>query len=149
MAKIARDPNPPKNARQHEWRQHRDWGWTFSRRLVERVARRTGQHERDVSYLASVFGEEIFQMLAEGRAVGLPHCPVLYTRRVLPDVERTPSKGYRQDHVAMFRTRVHMPKRLRTIRMEAHVERGTLREQFEAERLRILGKPRTKKWTRD
>lgn len=138
-----------RNKAQRMWRLTSKYTYTFSRRLIERVAEKNGLTLIEAEELVRKVGDEFNQIFYEGHAVCFPTGPILYSWRLDSPVGKKKDGSLNRINVlrAHVKMTFHARKRLNSL----GVSRGPLPLQFYKERVRLCGSstvqvvlPRTK-----
>lgn len=139
-AKSKKKSTKPKTIRKRTFERSKDWGWMFSQRLVEALARRLRMPRLEVERLLDVVGEEGRELLLSGHPVGLPGCPVMYAKRYAKPRKFYLQPGNRRGLVHdLACVRVYTSRPFRTAMQEKVLDRGDIRDQYDAERKRVGG----------
>jgi hypothetical protein len=100
---------------------------------------RKGYTPVDAERILTILGAEARTLLVSGKAVGLPACPVLYTRRASRRVFGT------KECKNIARVFVYTPRRFREDADATVIDRGDVRAQYADERLKMIGRVSEKK----
>lgn len=126
-----------RNKAQRMWRLTSKYSYTFSRKLIERVALKNGLTIVEAEELVRKVGDEFNQLFCEGHAVCFPSGPILYTWRLNSPVGK--KKNGEKHTINTLRAHVKMPFHLKKRLNSIGVHRGPLPLQFYKERVRLCG----------